>query len=315
MENLHNWLQGSVGFLYNWIAMQYNKAPLSSQEHIEILKNKGLVIDDIQKAEQYLNQIGYFRLSAYFAPFYSTKESFAPQTTFNDVLDIYIFDRKLRIILLDIVERIEIAIRTAISNTMSISTGDAHWFMDAKLFNRADMHTIFIRKVEDATYKNAPNLQSPACRHYFQTYTKPELPPSWIVAECLPMGTWSRLFQNIKSGQHKRKIANNFSFSHTDFESWLHALTIIRNLLAHHARFWNTSLSIMPRNISRYSYEGVPLSVPYTSFVILHAFIKRFIKHTTWSNRLAELLETCPLPIEKHMQFPADWCELEFWRG
>ena len=93
---------------------KYHKIPTTYDEQIALLRNRGLNIPDESKALRYLQQISYYRLSAYFLPYQQIKDKFNDGTNFNQILDIYRFDRELRILVFDCIERIEIAIRSQI---------------------------------------------------------------------------------------------------------------------------------------------------------------------------------------------------------
>jgi abortive infection bacteriophage resistance protein len=94
---------------------QFSKPALSVDRQISLLTSRGLIIEDEAKAKHYLSFIGYYRLSGYCLHFQNggnseIRHQFKPGTTFNSVLELYIFDRKLRLMLIDIIERIEVAI-------------------------------------------------------------------------------------------------------------------------------------------------------------------------------------------------------------
>ena len=96
--------------------MKYEKPPLAIEKHIDLLKSRGLTITNLEKARHYLMQIGYYRLSAYFIPFNdqnapTEEHKFSQGTDFQDILDLYMFDRELRLILLDGLREIEIAVK------------------------------------------------------------------------------------------------------------------------------------------------------------------------------------------------------------
>ncbi len=99
----------------------YDKPPLTNADLIQQLKRRKLIIEGTDKATRYLDFIGYYRLSAYFLPYQSGEDQFKDGVKFDDVLNLYIFDRKLKLVLMDAVERIEVAVRSAISNYMSLS--------------------------------------------------------------------------------------------------------------------------------------------------------------------------------------------------
>lgn len=154
----------------------YQKPPLTSLQLVSLLKMRGLEIDQPDRACRYLDNIGYFRLSAYFYPFYESKNKFQRGASFNDVLSLYVFDRKLRLLALDALQRIEIAVRTAISNHMAIKYHDPFWFLQPKLFKGMGKFSDFIHianKHAGADKKGA----SYSCDHYFEKYSDKPLPP------------------------------------------------------------------------------------------------------------------------------------------
>lgn len=116
-----------------------------------LLKSRGLVISDEDKAVRYLESIGYYRLSAYMYPFLKApKEThqYKEGTTFQQVLNLYRFDKKLRMLLLNEIEKVEIAIRRAIMNISVQMTGDTYWLTNSVHF--ANQRT-FTPKVVSAT--------------------------------------------------------------------------------------------------------------------------------------------------------------------
>ncbi|HEY9550826.1 MAG TPA: Abi family protein [Prevotella sp.] len=87
---------------------QFNKPAKSNQELVQQWKARGLVISDEARAERYLEHISYYRFSAYTIPFQqlnNPSHHFKPNTTFDDILNLYIFDRELRLLVLDAIER------------------------------------------------------------------------------------------------------------------------------------------------------------------------------------------------------------------
>jgi abortive infection bacteriophage resistance protein len=102
--------------------MQYAKPVLSIADSVVRLKNKGLLIANDEDAERFLRAVGYFRFRGYALPFmqqapvgflYGNRQ-FKPGTTFDDIRQIYEFDRALRSLVMEQIDRIEVAVRTAI---------------------------------------------------------------------------------------------------------------------------------------------------------------------------------------------------------
>ncbi|ABE53719.1 Abi-like protein [Shewanella denitrificans OS217] len=96
----------------------YTKPPLTFTEQITRLEDKGMIFSNKATAEIKLSSINYYRLSGYWYPFRirdkagKVKNQFQSGTNFDDVLFLYEIDRQLRSLILDAIERVEIAVRT-----------------------------------------------------------------------------------------------------------------------------------------------------------------------------------------------------------
>lgn len=162
----------------------------SIEEQIKLLTDIGININDKESAIRRLTHVGYYRLSAYFKPI---REMFAPKNpiSFEKIWELYVFDRKLRLLALDAIERIEVALRVAMSETMSTQYGP-YWYIDGNLFKNKNWHLEFMGKVIQVIEAKNHSI----IRHYYNTYSKPEYPPSWMIIECLTFGVWSKAFYN-----------------------------------------------------------------------------------------------------------------------
>ena len=231
----------------------YKKKPLLYTQQIELFKFRGLLIPDEAKAERYLNEISYYRLSAYALPFQKEKDKFDDGTTFQDVIGLYLFDRELRLLVLDAIERIEIAIRSQLIYTLAHKYKDSHWQDNAAIFNSAGTNSRTGRTsdiysdTQDIIQKHLNHKHSEVfVKHYKTEYNTPKNPPSWMSIELLTIGELSRLYTAIKLSPDKKAIANFFYLPHTVFTSWLHTIVYVRNICAHHSRLWNRELAIKP---------------------------------------------------------------------
>lgn len=221
--------------------MKFCKPPIDIDAQVALLKRRGLIIADEDAARHYPQFVGYYRLAGYALPFqinYNADGShrFISGASFADVLDLYIFDRKLRLAVMDAVERIEVAVRAGISQTMSERHG-AHWFMAAEHFVPRFRHDDFVERVKfDIGHdKHRAAARQTFIKHYYGKYDEPALPPSWMVFEVLSFGTISQAFKHL-TRQNQKSIARLFQFDGSVLSSWLHALTYLRNLAAHHQR-------------------------------------------------------------------------------
>ncbi|MFC7062644.1 Abi family protein [Halobacillus seohaensis] len=91
------------------------KPPTTFKEQVELYKNRNLYINNSEYSELILQRINYYRLSAYTLTMKNSNEQFIEGSSFNKLLSLYEFDRKLRLLLLGVLETIEIAFRTHIS--------------------------------------------------------------------------------------------------------------------------------------------------------------------------------------------------------
>lgn len=231
----------------------YNKKPLLYTEQIKLLKSRGLNISDETKVERYLNEISYYRLSAYFVPFQKVKDTFNRDTDFDDVLNLYLFDRELRLLVFDAIERIEVTIRAQMVYNLANQYNDSHWQDNPNIFKPQYIQPqtgvlIDIFSDTQAIIKKHLAIKHPEAfvSHYKNNYNLPKNPPSWMCVELLTIGELSRLYTALKNNADKQLIASFFGLHHTIFTSWLHTLVYARNISAHHSRLWNREFAIKP---------------------------------------------------------------------
>jgi abortive infection bacteriophage resistance protein len=305
-----------AGFL---LPMKFTKPAIDLDAHIALLRSRGLVIPDEARARHYLRFIGYYRLSGYSLPFqinYNADGShcFLDDVSFDDVLDLYVFDRKLRLLVMDALERIEVAFRAVLSQSMSERHGP-HWYTDAALFVPKYRHDRFLdvlkKDIGDDPAKAA--VRQTFIQHYYDKYGDPALPPSWMVFEVLSFGTVSQVFKNLLRDQQK-PIGKTFGLDGSVLASWLHAITYLRNLAAHHQRLWNRAYTIKPIVAKQYAAELVDPSRFYAQAVMIEVLLKVVSPDTHWGGRLAELLAEHPKVRADRLGFPADWQQRTLWQ-
>lgn len=149
----------SVGFLFG--KMKYTKPTLSIAQQIQHLEGRGLVISDHAAAAQFLSNISYYRFSAYLYPYrLLPSDNYASGTTFEQVLDHYLFDREFRLLVFNAIERIEIAFRTQLIYQPSMTHGP-FWFLDRTHFLKTDRWRTQLAKLEEeARYSSAISSRS-----------------------------------------------------------------------------------------------------------------------------------------------------------
>jgi len=311
--------------LFLWGAsVKFTKEPLTLSGQLSKLVGRGLQVADKSRAEHYLRFIGYYRLSAYALAFQQSHlpdKPFQAGTRFDDILDLYRFDRELRLLTMDAIERIEVAVRTCIVNEMCHRHG-AHWFMTGEHFYPRYAHDTLLRKIEKelgirerATAPRRPHNET-FINHYYEKYGEPHLPPAWMVAETLSLGVWSQIFENLRSGDERKAVAANFGTDEAIFSNWLHVLTYIRNICAHHGRLWNRQFVIKLKVAKRHQHVlGSTNDRYYALAVVIEDLMRRVAPGTGWHLRLHHLLQTHAFVSPAVMRFPQQWQDHEFWSG
>jgi abortive infection bacteriophage resistance protein len=275
-----------AGFLLPRVHFQKQALDISAQR--ALLEQRGMIVADPARAEHYLRFIGYYRLSGYWFPFQyrdgsTNHDNFRPGTDFETVLDRYVFDRRLRVLIMDASERIEVAARTAISNTLAERV-DPHWYLDPAQFEPAFNHADFVRRVRQETGINPINRhkQSDFIRHYLRKYDRPPEPPSWMVFELLPFGSVSIVFKHLMDAD-KKLIAQDFDLPRDRLQSWLHASSHLRNLCAHHSRVWNREFGVVPSVARSERHHVTHHKRFYNHAVAIQTMLKRISGDTHWS--------------------------------
>ncbi len=123
------------------MAVIFSKSYTSPAEVVSLLQQRGLEVDNTIEAEQILSNTGYYRFSAYLYPFLiQPKEQhlFKPGSRFLGAWSLYRFDKKLRVLLFNEIEKIEIALRSTIANMVAEATGNIFWMTDASMFANED---------------------------------------------------------------------------------------------------------------------------------------------------------------------------------
>jgi abortive infection bacteriophage resistance protein len=294
--------------------MKYAKPPLPFEKQIALLESRGLTVPDHAKAANYLSNISYYRLSAYMLPFkVNGKDDFVPGTTFDDILYLYVFDRELRLLVFDAVEKLEIAFRTQMSYHHSLNFGP-YWFEDKKHFIKPDLWLNHLEMIDSEVERAKEVFKD----HFFSKYKVHKRMPIWMTSEVLSLGLLSKIYRNLVSSKEKKKIARHFGISNSAvLESWLQAMTYARNVCAHHSRFWNRVLTIKPNYLksptNTWLRGGLRYDKPYYLICCLLYMLRSVNPQTRFATRFKCLLGRYPKIDRSAMGFPSDWESEKFW--
>ncbi|QTD36256.1 Abi family protein [Polaribacter batillariae] len=304
----------------------YQKPSLTYSEQLQQLKDRGLIIENEIKALHLLENLSYYRLSAYWYPMLETPKNahrFKIDSSFNKAFKLYCFDREFRKLISLEIEKIEVSIRAKMIYILSHSNGP-FWYSNANLFINSEKLSITLKKLRSEKNRSDEEFIKAFNKNYSNT-----LPPSWMILEISSLGTLSSLYKNLKPKRAKRNVANYYGLDVSTFESWLHTLTYVRNICAHHSRLWNKRMSIQPQ---------IPLT-PSNKFINIHQLPNPNQSGKTWrindrsyfiltmilylsntihpKHKFKEKLNTLfikyPFVDKKALGFPENWQDEPIW--
>jgi abortive infection bacteriophage resistance protein len=299
----------------------YDKPALTFEEQLDQLIERGLVVADQDGALSILEQISYYRLSAYWYPFRlqnadgSPSNDFRKNASFEKAVALYEIDRELRALVFDAIERVEISFRTTLTYTLAHSYGP-YALEKADTFRKDFDHSNISEKIHSELERS----QEVFLKHFRKKYAGyPERVPIWMTSETFSLGTLSRLFKGMKPTD-KAAMSKRWRIHHKVAENWLHTLTYVRNLCAHHARLWNRELSIkplVPRNEPTWAWAESDSRAKKRVYFILY-----LLRHMTqtdrrcdvWASRVFEFLERLDFWILRSMGVPEDWRAHSLWK-
>ena len=265
------------------------------------------MVPDKNLALQYLTYVGHYRLKGYWYHLTDpTTKKFKLGTTFNIIKARYEFDREIRALILEAVERLEVAIRNTICNFLSLKY-TPHWYLDGALFKpiRKFGFGQMLSKIEQEVGRSHDKRFIEA---YYNVYDDPYLPPSWAMSECVTIGMWSRTYQILRDTNDKKSISAKFGIPQVEvFESWMHTLTVLRNMAAHHDRFLNSKLGVGPTNHTSKKIRFTDNKSVYAAMTVTHVMLDAIGFNTTFRQRLIALQATYGMGMMQELGFPNNW--------
>ncbi|MBW2647897.1 MAG: Abi family protein [Deltaproteobacteria bacterium] len=289
-------------------------------EQLQLLKDRGMLFRDEDKALSQLQNISYYRLKGYWWDMQIDRinHTFNDNTYFEDVVERYNFDRQLRLILFDAIERIEIALRTKLIYHLSLSYGST-WYKREELFVDSDKHFEHVEQLE----REFGYSQEIFIKDHKRRYPN-ENPEAWKILEIASMGTLSKFYKNLDHQlPEKAQIANEMGLNlHSELSSWLESVTYIRNIIAHHSRLWSRNMVKRPvdtlnnptdvwfdRPLVDVQKKKAFLIISIMVFLCDHVFPENGIK-----DKILNLIANYPnVPVYK-IGFLNNWDQAPIWK-
>ena len=297
--------------------MDYTKQPLDYPQILQMLKGRGLIVRDEIEALRQLKIISYFRLANYMRPMEADKVThiFKPGRLFENAVDLYYFDKQLRVLLFTAVQSVEIALRSKVIHHLSMKYG-AFWFMDENL---SDNQTLFNENLSHIG-KELNRSREDFISEHFAKYTSPQFPPVWKTLEVVSFGTLSKLFENFGDKHVKKIIAREFHLpQHLYLESWIKSIAVLRNCIAHHSRIWNRKFPLKPLlplklNGMWIDCSGIERAKLYAQLCFLVCLQNQIHPDNDFKQQLKSLLKAHPNVDIAAIGFPVGWENEPLWR-
>jgi len=331
----------------------YTKPYRSVADQLALLASRGMEITDTTAASNCLSRIGYYRLSGYWYPFRKShistnpltgetlfhpstgkpqvivEDDFRPGTTFQQVMDLYVFDKRLRLLFLDAIERIEVALRVDIALLIGErdpwahrDPNQLHGRFSKKVIDHRAKKTEYQKWLErlDSTFRRS---SEEFVKHFKRKYTE-EQPPIWIAIELWDFGMLSVFLSGMKIADQEQ-LASKYGLPRTDMlTSWVRNINNVRNICAHHSRLWNRSpadqMSPPKRGeiaeLDHLASDSMAQSRIYATAVVLQFLLRTLNPTSSWASRFkiqCSRLPTSPVLSLSQGGFPSDWEALQIW--
>lgn len=296
--------------------MKYDKPPLSLEEQADKLIGRGLIV-----AKEFLisklKNVNYYRLSGYLYPYRQPGDKFKLGTTFERVWRSYTFDRRLRLLVMDAIERVEVSVRTQLIGFLAHSSGAFGYVNSTSLPNLK--FEDFNHWIEDVR-KEATRSKELFVKHFKDKYgdLHSDL-PLWMVGEIMSFGHLLTMYKGTDD-KIKKDIAAYYGVSDEVLTSWLRTINVIRNICAHHGRLWNKELGVKPLipRKNKFPQWHIPVEIKqnrvFGVLTILNYLLKIIAPQSKWKVRLFNFLEEYPEISRWSMGFPDSWKESELWK-
>lgn len=295
--------------------MKFAKQPTSYQEQAALLVSRGMLVVDHNEMLRQLEAVGYYRLCSYWHPFKLQDDSFKSGTSFEEVWRRYVFDRHLRLAVMDAIERVEVAVRSALITDLAMRFGCfAHTHRANFPTSHPEKHQKFLEEVRAEALRSKERF----VEHFKATYDEfPDL-PIWAMAETMTFGQMLTLFK-MSERRIQSSVARRYEIAGPVLLSWLQTLNYVRNICAHHSRLWNRELALKPmipdpRNAPRWHTPGaVPNNRVFVVLTLLQDLLRTIAPQSRWRFRLFETFERFPgIPLAQMGMNPS-WQSQTIW--
>jgi abortive infection bacteriophage resistance protein len=275
------------------------KLPLTYKQQLEKLRTRGCLISDSTFCERILEQVNYYRLSAYFLPF-KENERYIEGTTFDNVYQLYEFDQKLRNILFATIEEIEVFLKAKIAYYHAHKYGALGYNVLANYNTKCDINK-FITSIKT---KINDNRRIQFVKHHIDNYNGQF--PIWVIIELFTFGMLSRFYVNLPKLDQKVVARELYATIPKNLASWLRCCSDLRNICAHFGRLYFRIFTAVPAG-----FPNIDDATKRRLFGAVLVLKQLYPNSDRWNKILLELSSLFDDYSSKirllHLGFPSDW--------
>ena len=300
--------------------MRYEKRALTFEEQADLLLRRGLLASRDALIKR-LAATSYFRISGYLYPFrIPGSDNFQPGTSLEKVWALCRFDQRLRTLLLDAIEAIEVFTRTQLAYHFAHEFGPFAYNHNGNLPNLVpDRFQTWQRKLDDQVQRSMQSHEEFVI-HFFQRYgDEHSRLPIWSLVELMDFGSTLTFHKGVND-TIKKRVANAVGLPDVVFASWLLTLNTIRNRCAHHSRLWNWTLGtpvLLPRERKYPQWHNPALPNQQIGIVIMlcRYLLTRISSSNRWEERVVGLFSEFPVLPLSAMGLPTNWQQHPLWKS
>ncbi len=294
------------GFSFRSIMTKILKPAKKFNEQVELLESRKLSVDSYDSAKKFLMNNNYYRVSAYFKPYYNVKvgEEFKSSITMEHIKNLYMFDSDLRKLMIPILEKVEVAFRTHLAYYFAHEKGGLGYRNNSNFHNQN-----YYKKMIENIDKDIDRSKEKFIKFYKQNYNAKY--PIWVLIEALSFGMISKFYGNMKNTD-KAKLSRDFynGLDRTFLENWIQTLVVTRNICAHHGRLFNREI-MMPKllkNMQSKINKGYEKRI-FSVLLICKELIDNKSMWNDFTKDLIYIVEKYDFNHFQAMGFPENWQE------
>jgi len=286
--------------------LKKHQPSMTLDEQIQNLRSKGLIIDHMDYARSVLRDISYFRLiKAYSLGLKMKNGNYRENTRFEDIVQLYLFNTDFKHALFPQVEKIEIVLRSRLSNYFCNKYG-VLGYLDKNNFSVSeDKYASFSDELQKEINRN---VQKPFIKNFQSNYIGGQI-PLYALVEIISFGKLSKFYKNMKN-EDKKAIASQYGIAYTYFESWLENLSYVRNICAHYGRLYNATITKPPRLYKHHTKEGIRNTSVFATLLVVKQLLPNDIHWLEFVQKVELLIKKYPCVKLSYIGFPQNWSDI-----